>query len=113
MSKRKVRLIDANAAIDVFTELMNKQETTDFEKSVCKAVAKYLDDRTLFPSYTKVKLIKRGYWKDTGVESIFGGRQFECSCCGFKICFSPEHVDNLDEYERYCCKCGATMRKQK
>lgn len=55
------------------------------------------------------EIVRHGKWKNTHVKNVFGAIQFECSACRFKLMISSEHYANRNEYERYCCHCGAKM----
>ena len=50
---------------------------------------------------------KRGHWIDTGIENVYGGKVIRCNECGFTVVISPEHYNNIEYYERFCCHCGS------
>ena len=106
----KVRLIDANSARDMFEKLSVNSTMSEMQRSFCRTITRYMDDRTLFPTYKKVRPLRVGYWLKTGAKNVFGAEEVQCSKCNFKICFSPEHIQNIKEYERFCCRCGAEMK---
>lgn len=53
--------------------------------------------------------LKNGFWIETGVKNVYGGKQIKCSECGFSLIVSPEHFEKLSYYEAYCCHCGCKM----
>ena len=58
-----------------------------------------------------VQPVKRGKWIATGRKNVYGGKEIECSECHFRVMVSPEHFENLSEYEAFCCHCGVKMEE--
>lgn len=59
-----------------------------------------------------VQPVKRGKWIATGRKNVYGGKEIECSECHFRVMVSPEHFENLSEYEAFCCHCGVKMEEE-
>lgn len=57
----------------------------------------------------EIPTVEKGFWIETGVKNVYGGKQIKCSECGFSLIISPEHFENLSYYEAYCCHCGCKM----
>lgn len=68
----------------------------------------FIDD---IPS-ADVQPVKRGKWIATGRKNVYGGKEIECSECHFRVMVSPEHFENLSEYEAFCCHCGVKMEEE-
>lgn len=59
-----------------------------------------------------VQPVKHGKWIATGRKNVYGGKEIECSECHFRVMVSPEHFENLSEYEAFCCHCGVKMEEE-
>lgn len=53
---------------------------------------------------------QEGYWIDTGMQNVYGGKPMDCSVCGNRVIMSPERFTVINECERFCSTCGARLR---
>ena len=51
-----------------------------------------------------------GYWIDTGMQNVYGGKPMDCSVCGNRVIMSPERFTAINDCERFCSTCGARLR---
>ena len=95
-----MRLIDADALIDVLAEM----------QGLCQTKAALVQNSKIWQQVKDMPTIvqperKKGKWiRHDEIKNVYGGICIECSECGEK--YVVQHI--LDE--KYCRNCGADMR---
>lgn len=101
---------DIIALSDVMPEIyagLSFSETNALTE-VLNRLAEY-EDTGVAPA--DIQPVKQGTWIFTERKNVYGGKEIKCSECGFTVIVSPVHLENLGEYEAFCCHCGAKMRE--